>query len=126
MMSTFFVPIGKEIGVCWGTEHLQVFRRRAFLKALPLRSGRDQKDLNLDSSCLFRKGGGGRPPPTERESLPFCLRLLREQRSFARLSGPPQSFEPPEYRLPLSPRLSALLDSCREDRLPRPLSCPKD
>ena len=43
-----------------------------FGKQLPLRSGRDQKDLNLDSSCRFHKGGGDRPPPTERESL-ACL-----------------------------------------------------
>ena len=33
MMSTFFVPIGKEIGDCGGTEHLPVFWRRAFRKA---------------------------------------------------------------------------------------------
>jgi|ERR1035437_6786974 hypothetical protein len=34
MMSTFFVPIGKEMCDCWGTEHLQVFWRRAFRKAV--------------------------------------------------------------------------------------------
>ena len=53
-----------------GTEHLQVFWKRAFRKALPLRSGRDQRDLNLDSSCLFRKGAGiGRP----RTNAKACL-----------------------------------------------------
>src|SRR5437660_2180516 len=71
MMSTFFVPIGKEIGDCWGTEHLQAFWRRAFRKAgLPLRSGSHQKDLNLDSSCLFRIGAESAAPI---RTLKACL-----------------------------------------------------
>src|ERR1700739_517742 len=65
MMSTFFVPIGKEIGDCWATEHLQAFWKRAFRKALPLRSGRPERS-NL---CFPRKGAGNGPPPTEFESL---------------------------------------------------------
>src|SRR5260370_42431493 len=73
MMSTFLVPIGKEIGDCRGTEHLHVFWRRAFRKAvLSLRSGRHQKDLNLDSSCLFPKGAGGSAAPN-RTRKPACL-----------------------------------------------------
>src|SRR5260370_22768865 len=73
MMSTFFVPMGKEIGDCWDTEPLQAFWRRAFRKAeLPLRSGRYQKDLNLDSSYLFPKGAGGSAAPN-RTRKPACL-----------------------------------------------------
>jgi hypothetical protein len=50
----------------------QVFWRRAFRKAgLPLISGRHQKDLNLDSSCLFRKRAGISRPNRTRK--PACL-----------------------------------------------------
>jgi|SRR5580704_8392761 hypothetical protein len=102
-------------------------RRRAFRKAgLPLRSGRHQKDLNLDSSTLlvsFVKRGGNRAAPTERESLAPCLRLLREQASFARLSWPHQSFGPPEYpnnRERDSPRPSKTARLPRRNRIRRP------
>jgi len=127
MMSTFFGPIGKEIGDCWGTEHLPVFRGRAFRKAgLPLRSGRHQKDLpRLFLSLSLRGRGFDRPQPNAK-ALPAYLRLLREQASFARSNWPPQSFGLQEYRRPLSPGPSALLDSWRGHRLPRPPSCPKD
>lgn len=74
----------------------------------------------------FVRGRGFLRPQPNAKASPACLRLLREQASFARSSWPPQSFGLQEYRRPLSPGPSALLDSFHGDRPPRPLSCPID
>jgi hypothetical protein len=79
-MSTFFVPIGKEIGDCWGTEHLQAFWRRAFRKAgLPLRSGRDQKVLNSTLLASYVRGRG-RPPPPNANACPLASGCYESRR----------------------------------------------
>src|SRR5690348_13896444 len=127
MMSTCFVLIGKEIGDCWGTEYLQFCWRRAFRKAgftFEKRASPERSTWTLLVSFV-RGRGLGRPQPNAK-GLRACLRLRRKQASFARSSWPPQSFGLREYRRPLSPGPSALLDRFRGDRPPRPLSCPID
>jgi hypothetical protein len=78
MMSTFFVPIGKEIGDCWGTEHLPVLWGRAFRKVVAFeKRARPERSRPRLFLSLSQKGRGS-AAPNELESLSACLRLLRE------------------------------------------------
>jgi hypothetical protein len=76
MMSTFFVPTGKEIGDCWGTEHLQSSLEADVSESrITFEKRRHQKDQERADSAA--------PGRTEK---PSSFRLLREQQSFGRSS----------------------------------------